>query len=277
MLTYNFLIPTCFSRFDFRQLVKLLGQKQIFSKTCLFEKKHVETRMYSSRMRIARSLPDRGGGLPDKRPPLDRDPPGQRPQWTDTPLDRDPLDRDPPWTETPLDRDPLVRDPPWIETPPPTVDRQTPVKTLPSQTSFAGGKNSVLMFLHSSKFEGFEINNSYISNYERGSLLLSVQGIDLLRYVFCENCFIIHRLSSGKNIFTARPPGRYTPRAGTPPGQVHPLGQVHPPGQVPSSRQVHPPRAGTPPRAVHAGIRSTSGRYASYWNAFLYICQIGQI
>ena len=36
----------------------------------------------------------------------------------------------------------------------------------------------------------------------------------------------------------------------------------------------HTPWADTPPgrhpRAVHAGIRSTSGRYASYWNAILY-------
>ena len=35
------------------------------------------------------------------------------------------------------------------------------------------------------------------------------------------------------------------------------------PGQVSPPGQVHPP-------AVHAGIRSTSGRYASYWNAFLF-------
>ena len=94
------------------------------------------------------------------------------------------------------------------------------------------------------------------------------------------------------------PPGRYTPWAGTPPGQVHPWQvhpqagtrsegtspqagtplagtppkQVHPPGRYPLAgtppRQVHP-QAGTPP-AMHAGIRSTSGRYASHWNAFLF-------
>ena len=76
-----------------------------------------------------------------QRPPLDRDPP-----WTETPLgQRPPLDRDPPWTETPLgqrpplDRDPLDRDP--LNRGPP-VDRQTPVKTLRLQTSFAGGKNT---------------------------------------------------------------------------------------------------------------------------------------
>ena len=73
--------------------------------------------------------------------------------------------------------------------------------------------------------------------------------------------------------------------AGTPPGQVQPPGRYTPPGWVhPLGRytlwQVHPPWAGTPrqvhpldrytPLAMHAGIRSTSGRYASYWNAFLF-------
>ena len=56
--------------------------------------------------------------------------------------------------------------------------------------------------------------------------------------------------------------GRYTP------GQVHPFPLTGTPHW-----QVHSPRAGTPlgryPPAVYAGIRSTSGRYASYWNAFL--------
>ena len=138
------------------------------------------------------------------------------------------------------------------------------------------------MFLPSSKFEGFEINNSYISNYERGSLLLSVQGIDLLRYVFCENCFIIHRLSSGKYIFTARKRSlgqgnifapvchsvhrgeyldRYSPQAGTPP----------PP------RQVQPTWGGKPPLGSTCWDTVNKRGYASYWNAFLYICQIGQI
>ena len=94
-------------------------------------------------------------------------------------------------------------------------------------------------------------------------------------------------------------PGRYapgqgtpqagTPRAGTtprqvPPRQVHPPKQVHPlgrytplgrysPRQVPPGRYPSwagtPPWAGSPPATVHAGIQSTSGRYASYWNAFL--------
>ena len=56
------------------------------------------------------------------------------------------------------------------------------------------------------------------------------------------------------------------------PGQVPPPG-MYTPGQVPPHR--HTPLADTPPGqvhtspAMHAGIRSTSGRYASYWNAFL--------
>ena len=54
------------------------------------------------------------------------------------------------------------------------------------------------------------------------------------------------------------PPGRYTPKAGTPPGQVHPLGRYTPPGRY-------------TPRAKCYEIRSMSGRYASYWNAFLFI------
>ena len=56
--------------------------------------------------------------LPDRDPPLDRDP-----TWTEAlPPDRDPRRQRPPYrdcrTETYLDRDPPDRDPPWKETPP---------------------------------------------------------------------------------------------------------------------------------------------------------------
>ena len=50
------------------------------------------------------------------------------------------------------------------------------------------------------------------------------------------------------------------PQGRHPPADTTPLGR-HPPGR-------HPPEQ-TPPCTVHAGIRSTSGRYASYWNAIL--------
>ena len=59
------------------------------------------------------------------------------------------------------------------------------------------------------------------------------------------------------------PPGADTPRSGTPPG-----GQVHSPrADNPLWDQVHPPRdqVHTPPRYGHC-----RGRYASYWNAFLF-------
>ena len=64
----------------------------------------------------------------------------------------------------------------------------------------------------------------------------------------------------------ADPPGTDTPRSRHPPGADIPQEQT-PPG----SR--HPPREQTPPPPGEAdcSIRSTSGRYASYWNAFLFI------
>ena len=67
------------------------------------------------------------------------------------------------------------------------------------------------------------------------------------------------------------PPGQ-TPSPGpdTPPEQTPPpLGPdtsttTHPPGP-----DTTPPGADTPLREADSSIRSTSGRYASYWNAFL--------
>ena len=59
-------------------------------------------------------------------------------------------------------------------------------------------------------------------------------------------------------------PGTHTPPRPrrTPPGPVTP----------PSRTKENPPRPRrTPPREEHCSIRSMSGRYASYWNAFLFI------
>ena len=69
----------------------------------------------------------------------------------------------------------------------------------------------------------------------------------------------VHPLPPGR--YTPSP-GRYTPLAGRPPPAVAPPGQVHPQGCTPPG-QIHPPAI------VHARIRSTKGRYASHWNAFL--------
>ena len=65
-----------------------------------------------------------------------------------------------------------------------------------------------------------------------------------------------------------------TPQAGTPPGRDSPrqvpphLAGTLPPGQVHPLGRYTPSRAGTPLATVHSGVRSTSGRYASHWNAF---------
>ena len=77
--------------------------------------------MHSSRMRIVRALPKRGVSMTES-------PQIETPPWTETPGQKSPW-TETPWTETPLDRDP-------------PVDRQAPVKTLPSQTSFADGNKS---------------------------------------------------------------------------------------------------------------------------------------
>ena len=59
-------------------------------------------------------------------------------------------------------------------------------------------------------------------------------------------------------------PGRYPP-----PDQAPPRRTRHPPwdqAPLPGARQAPPP----PPSRAYWEIRSTSGRYASYWNAILY-------
>ena len=103
------------------------------------------------------------------------------------------------------------------------------------------------------RFEPFYCNDKYFYRPQTKVIFLHLSVI----------------LFTGESTWAGTPLGRYTssPPGQVPPRQVHPLAgtpprQVHPPGQI------HTPQAGTPPM-VHAGIRSTSGRYASYWNAFL--------
>ena len=74
-------------------------------------------------------------------------------------------------------------------------------------------------------------------------------------------------------------PGANTPQEQTPP----PLGADTPPRSRPPRADTHPrsrhPPGSRPPQSRHTApspweadcsIRSTSGRYASYWNAFLF-------
>ena len=77
------------------------------------------------------------------------------------------------------------------------------------------------------------------------------------------------------------PPTRQTPPGPgrTPPGPGRPpRDQPHTPrpGRPPQTKQTPPrdqadtpPDQADPPREADSSIRSTSGRYASYWNAFL--------
>ena len=66
------------------------------------------------------------------------------------------------------------------------------------------------------------------------------------------------------------PPGADTPRSG-PPKQTPPKRQTSPKKQIPLGSR-HPPSRHPPPKKnAGSGIRSMSGRYASYWNAFLLI------
>ena len=80
--------------------------------------------------------------------------------------------------------------------------------------------------------------------------------------------------------------GRCLPQCmlGYPPGADTPQGRHHPPEQTSPLGTDTPlgadtPRADTPreqtptPRKADSSMRSMSGRYASYWNAFLF-CQI---
>ena len=62
----------------------------------------------------------------------------------------------------------------------------------------------------------------------------------------------------------------------TPPDQTPPWTRHTPPRPDPPGTKYTPPGLSTPPRTKYtspeadSGIRSTSGRYASYWNAFLF-------
>ena len=66
------------------------------------------------------------------------------------------------------------------------------------------------------------------------------------------------------------PPWEQTPpRADTPHRSRHPPGADTPREQTPLDQVYHPGSGIPPPPEADSGIRSTSGRYTSYWNAFL--------
>ena len=77
---------------------------------------------------------------------------------------------------------------------------------------------------------------------------------------------------------TTYPPGLHTPQTTYPPQTMYPNGLCIPLDYVPprlrTPQTTYPLdyilRTPPPPRAADSSIRSTSGRYASYWNAFLF-------
>ena len=83
--------------------------------------------------------------------------------------------------------------------------------------------------------------------------------------IFTPVCHSVHRGGGlPQCVMGCHPPH---PRSRHPPEQTPP--EQTPPGADPPSSPEQ-----TPPREADSSIRSTSGRYASYWNAFLfYMCQ----
>ena len=108
-------------------------------------------------------------------------------------------------------------------------------------------------------------------------------------YVFIPVCHSVHRGWGDCPVYA----GIHTPREQTPPRSKQSWEHTPPGADTPQSR--HPPRADIPPEKtppgsrhppgedtpllgadipLHSGcweIRATSGRYASYWNAYLFI------
>ena len=60
------------------------------------------------------------------------------------------------------------------------------------------------------------------------------------------------------------------PRHGDPPGPDPPTMENPPAWRTPPGMETPPDQTPPPPREAYSGIRSTIGRYASYWNAFLF-------
>ena len=109
---------------------------------------------------------------------------------------------------------------------------------------------------------------------KKWNILIIIARKGSLRRLCFYRCVSVH---GGGSTWAGTPPPepgapprtRYTPWAGTPRDQVHPLwDQVQPPSPGPATPPSTGP--GTPlPSSACWEIRATSGRYASYWNAFL--------
>ena len=67
------------------------------------------------------------------------------------------------------------------------------------------------------------------------------------------------------------PPEQTPPWEQTPPEQTPPESRPSGTNYTPMGLSTPPGTRYTPPREANSGIRSKSGQYASYWNAFLFV------
>ena len=118
-----------------------------------------------------------------------------------------------------------------------------------------------LQFRVHSHLQFYWVNFSVHANAKNGYKPIITSGKWSLQRLCFHRCLSVH----GGGQFAPLHVGIHTPRADTPPGQT-------PPCPVHAWKHTHPvPTAcwDTPPCPVHAGKQSTSGQYASHWNAFL--------
>ena len=133
---------------------------------------------------------------------------------------------------------------------------------------------SLLCYQQSSK--QIYLRNNPVIHHTRVSLIPPVMEAVLIGWSIYyrpqRSCGRIMFLHLSVILFTRgsqTPPPGQTPPGKTPPRQTPPPGR-HPPGQTPPQADTSPRQ--TPPGQTPPGDDHCSGRYTSYWNAFLFVC-----
>ena len=193
---------------------------------------------------------------PGRHPPA-RHSQSRHPRQTPKPPGRYPLGRHTPRADTPPGRHPLGRhpraDPPRQTTPradthPPGrhPKADTPQEQTPPPQSMLG-----------------DMVNARVVRIllECNLVIVPIMYTDTIHNLFAHILFIVHPPSPPPQTNSH---GRHSPRQ-TSPQSRHTLRADNPPGQTPPQEQ-------TPPRKACWEIWSTRGRYASYWNAILFLC-----
>ena len=104
---------------------------------------------------------------------------------------------------------------------------------------------------------GDNLVHSFVSLQICYSSIVTGRNEVLAKVIFL-HLSVIHSVHRGAYLTSRTPPGPDPPRDQTPPGTRPPRDQTAPGPDPP------------PPGTADSGIRSTIGRYASYWNAFLF-------